>query len=147
MEKIKKRVKRQRVPRYVAIIAKRLNMVFQPNRGSSFYKRPSIKKIIDDQKEWNSPLGTLRLSDHWNYENSRDDIAYKTNITILEDTWILCVNSGLKERPWKVLEIFNQKKGNVIRNINFRKIQSEVDQILLLLPRERLHNNADTPIG
>ncbi len=119
----------------MAIIAKRLNMRFQPNHGSSLYKRPSRKKVIPEQVDWDSPIGTLRLSDHWNYENHYGDTVYKTDEIVPERTWVLAVNKGLNRgrrfNPWKVLQIF-QKTGNVnlIRKINFKEIHNEVDKAI-----------------
>jgi hypothetical protein len=106
-------------------------MIFQPNRGSSLYKRLAENKILPNQKEWNSPVGTLRLSDHWNYNNRRyDELVYRTSTEIPLRTWVLCINTNIKPNAWKVLEIFETKKSNVIRKINFKKIQSEIDSLL-----------------
>ncbi len=127
----KKAVKRLQVPRYVVIIAKRLNMNFQPNRGSSFYKRPYKKRIPDYQKNWNSPVGTLRLSDHWGYENSKAESVYRTDAYIPKGQWALCINA--KEpisSSWKVLFIFETKKSNVIREVDFKKVEEEIKQSL-----------------
>lgn len=129
--KINKKKERLQVPRYVAIIVTRLNMVFQPNRGSSFYKRPADDKILEGQKDWNSPVGTLRLSDHWGYENQYGDLVYITNIEIPKRVWVLCINTNIKSKPWKVLQIFQKEKGsNIIRKIDFIKIQDEINSLL-----------------
>lgn len=128
---MKKKTKRLQVPRYIAIIVTRLNMVFQPNKGSSFYKRPSKNKILPGQANWDSPVGTLRLSNHWNYENIHDELVYVTNTNVPRGKWVLSVNTGTKPKPWKVLQIFEVKQGNVIRKIDFNPIQREINSLLV----------------
>lgn len=120
------------LPRYVAILVKRLNMEFQPNRKSSLYKRPTKNKILPGQEYWNCPVGTIRLSDHWNYTNSDEKLVFKTKIPVSKDTWVLCLNTGQKtQKPWKVLIQFKVKKGiNIIRTIDFEKIQQEINSVL-----------------
>lgn len=131
MENIKKRTEHYAVPRFISIISKRLNMKFQPNRGSSFYKRPSEDKRFCIQKDWNSPFGTLRLSDHWDYINSNRENVYRTDVDLTKKVWALCINTGNRPESWKVLEIFKEgEKINIIRNIDFKKIQLEIDEIL-----------------
>jgi len=131
MKSIKKRAEHYSVPRFISIISKRLNMKFQPNRGSSFYKRPSIDKRYSNQEDWDSPFGTLRLSDHWDYVNSNNENVYRTDVDLPKKVWVLCINTGDRPSPWKVLEIFQEgEKINIIRNIDFKKIQRETDKIL-----------------
>jgi hypothetical protein len=105
-------------------------MEFQPNRGSSLYKRPAKDKIIVGQQRWHSPVGTLRLSDHWNYENRNDELVYCTSIEVPPMTWVLCINTNTKPKAWKVINVF-KTEGNVIRLIDFELIQKEVNNLLI----------------
>ena len=131
METINKRKKRLAVPRFISIISKRLNMKSQPNRGSSIYLKLSKNKIINGQEDLECPMGTLRLSDHWDYENSRCKNVFRTDITLSKGVWALCINTCEPIKPWKVLEVFKIGKNiNIIKNINFQKIQLEIDKLL-----------------
>lgn len=128
---MKKREMLYHVPRYIAIISQRLNMWFQPNSGSSFYRRPSKTRVVEEQKSWNSPVGTLRLSDHWNYENYQGRRVYLTDVNLPEKTWALGINTGIIEAPWKILQIFKKEsRKNIIRNVDFGLIKSEVKRLL-----------------
>jgi len=133
METLNERAQRQAIPRYISIIARRLNIKFQPNHRSSLYKRTPVKKVIKGQEEWQSPVGTLRLSDHWNYVPlEREKIVYSTDKPIADYAWALCVNTGEKLNPWRVLAVFNKKiKNNVIYNIDFEKIKFEINNAIL----------------
>lgn len=131
MRNFKKKAKRQDVPRFIAIISTRLNMKFQPIKGSSFYKRPAKDRIIKGQEEWNSPVGTLRLSDHWNYFNQAEKLVGQTDIFVPPKMWALSVNTGRALKAWKVLKVF-ECKVNVIRDIDFISIQKEIEIALTL---------------
>lgn len=124
---IKKFCKELQVPRHVAIIAARLGITFQPNSGSSMYKLPPEREIISGQEYWNSPFGTLRLSDHWGFaKDDGDSVVFKTDIPVPEKTWILAVNAN----GWKVLHIFQLHKGNIVRSLDLNKIKHEIEQAL-----------------
>ncbi|KKS54133.1 MAG: hypothetical protein UV20_C0040G0004 [Candidatus Magasanikbacteria bacterium GW2011_GWA2_42_32] len=123
-----------KIPRYLAIIATKLNMSFQPSRrGSSMYRKPSAKKVLESQKDWKMPVGTLRLSDHWNFhkcnwESDEEKTIFATDIPVAKNTWVLAINTGQKPKPWKVLHVFTLQKGkNIIREIDCNKIQSEIN--------------------
>ena len=105
-------------------------MKFQPNQGSSLYKRPSKSKIAPEQEDWDSPIGTLRLSDHWNYRNQNSRDVYRTNLPIPSHSWALCINRGYIDTPWRVLQIFKSNKGNMIREIDFEGIKKEINSLL-----------------
>jgi len=134
METINERAQRQAIPRYISIIARRLNIKFQPKRRSSLYKRTPLKKILKGQEDWHSPVGTLRLSDHWNYvPYAKEKAVYLTDLSNFSwSAWVLCVNTGEKPNPWKVLAVFEKKiKNNVIYNIDFEKIKFEINNAIL----------------
>lgn len=129
--RINRKAKHFAVPRVIAIISLRLDMTFQPNKGSSFYKRPPKDKVPVFQRSWDSPVGTLRLSDHWNYRNSYEELVYRTNNTVPQNKWVLCVNTGIPPRAWKVLQIFRKdENNNVIMSIDFNKITDEINALL-----------------
>lgn len=120
----------KKIPRYVWLIALRLQATFQPNTGSSLYKIPGKNRIPEEQKNWNSPIGTLRLSNHWNYENSREKKVYITDKEVPVGVWTLCINTGPKsDTPWKVLHIFRIDGSNILQNIDFLSIEKEIRKI------------------
>ena len=96
---------KRHIPEYVRVIAFNLGLTFQPNKGSSFYKLPPKDQIPVHQRGWDTPIGTLRLSDHWNYINNYDESVYNTNVHIPEGKWALCINAGASP-AWRVLKIF-----------------------------------------
>lgn len=129
--RINRTAKRLAIPRVIAIISLRLGMTFQPNRGSSFYKRPTREKVPVYQRSWDSPVGTLRLSDHWNYKNSNEELVYRTDNTVPKHKWVLCINTGIPPRAWKVLQIFKKdENNNMIMSIDFSKITDEINALL-----------------
>jgi len=128
MKKIKKVAKRFNVLRFVAIIATRLDMRLQPNRGSSFYRLPTINKVPKEQRDWACPVG--RLSDHWQYTNYRGLVVYKTDVEVPKYFWALAINLGPEySTPWKILQIF-ESTNDSIRKIDFSNIQKEIKKVL-----------------
>lgn len=116
-------------------------MKFQPNENSSMYKRPSKHKVFPGQKHWNSPVGTLRLSNHWNYVNRNGDKVFVTNQGVEQGQIALCVNTNMKPAAWKVIYVFS--KEDIKKPINFKEIQLAVDEAMinsLLIPQT---NEAD----
>lgn len=131
MKKIKRLQEQCFVPRYIIIIIIKLGIRFQPNLGSSFYKLPRKEKILKGQEYWDSPFGTLRLSDHWNYVNKNEKLVYVTDVKIPKYTWCLAINTGIQPSPWKVLNVFSIiNNENVINNIDYKKIHKNIFQIL-----------------
>ncbi len=116
------------VPSYVYLIAKLLEMTFHPNKGSSFYRIPPLRLIPLFQRGWDNPIGTLRLSDHWNYTNTSGEKVFRTAIPTPSKRWTLCINTG---REWKVLKTFYPKHAkNIIDFINFEEIQNEINSLI-----------------
>jgi|GEM_PF-7056751 hypothetical protein len=130
MKKIKKVAKKFNVLRFVAIIATRLDMRLQPNRGSSFYRLPTRNKVPKEQRDWACPIGSLRLSDHWQYTNYNGLVVYKTDVEVPKYFWALAINLGPEySTPWKVLQIF-ESTNDSIRKIDFPNIQKEIKKVL-----------------
>ena len=123
--KIKRREKIWNLPRRVVILASSLGFRFQPNRGSSFYIRTPKGIIPEDQKDWNCPVGSLRLSDHWNYENKNEEVVYRTDQDIPGGAWVLCLNTLEHPTPWKVLAVFNQTKKGLFQ-IDHQLIRKQI---------------------
>ena len=121
MERVKSKAKRLRIPRKVAIIATKLGIRFQPNRGSSLYRLPGKKKIFSSQKNWMSPVGTLRVSDHWGYENSDGNIVYRSDIPVTG--WAIGINDGIGPNPWKIILKFDEMS---VSEFNYESIESEI---------------------
>lgn len=128
---IKRTTAAAHIPRLITLIAIRLGINKQPNKGSSLYKVPGDKHIPKDQKSWQCPIGTLRLSDHWNYTNQSGREVFNTTHSIPSRTWALCINTGHEENPWKVLDIFQIDGSNILRNISFPKIEKEIRNVML----------------
>ena len=127
---IKSETRELNVPRFVVIFIKKLNISFQPNRGSSFYKKPPRKKIKKGQKDWNSPIGTLRISDHWNYKDWGEHPIYQTDVPVSEYSWVLAINTGQTSCPWKVIYGIKKcgKGDNIIARINFKELKVQIAQ-------------------
>jgi len=129
---IKSRSKWLDVPRYVAIIARRLNMSKQPTKGSSFYKKPSKERQLAGQEDWDCPVGTLRFSNHWSIKTigsiykGINQAVFQTDVDVPKRAWILCINTGKKPKPWKVLQVFLLDGTNIIRSINFQEIEDKI---------------------
>lgn len=129
--KIEERKICYKIPRYLVIIITKLGMSFQPSRqGSSIYRKPCLKKVPKEQKDWKMPVGTLRLSDHWNFQkyywDNEGTTVFCTDKPVPERTWALAINTGWKVNPWKVLYILNLEKGKNITNIDCKDINQWV---------------------
>lgn len=117
------------IPRPIAIIAKKLGLLFQPNQGSSMYRLPANKNIPTEQKDWDCPIGTLRLSDHWDYRGNTSKNVFVTDIAIPDGQWAICINTGVKENPWKVLSIV-PCQGNIVHAVDYKSINDMMNEIV-----------------
>lgn len=146
MKNIKRQAKIFDLRRRTTIIAVRLGMKFQPKKGSSLYKRTPKNKVLPGQEEWKMPVGTLRFSNHWNYENQKWDMVYQTDESIPSEDyqWRLCVNTG-KKPAWKVLMVVSGARA--IREIDFQLIQKEIDRAISSFARhEGDSHRLDCPV-
>lgn len=112
------------VIRSIAILVCKLDMSFQPNFGSSFYRLPNKKKLIASQRSWKCPVGTLRLSDHWNYKNYKDEIVYRTDLSVSKKKWALAINYGPGyDKPWHIVQVFEKPKQQIDFNLMQRMVK------------------------
>ncbi len=117
---------KRHIPENIRYVSKGLGMTYQPNKGSSFYKLPPKDKIPTYQRGWDTPIGTWRLSDHWNYVNNYGELVYNTDSRIPEGKWALCVNVGVSP-AWRVLKVFYSTNSV----ISVSKIKEEIENYII----------------
>lgn len=121
------------VPRYIAITALKLNLVIQPNKGSSLYQRTPQKMVKKEQRDWNSPVGTIRLSNHWNYKNDDGKLVYRTNNKTKKGVWALGINSGDSKTPWKIILVLDDSR---IESINFGLLKNSIYKLQIFFNKK-----------